>query len=447
MHRTRFALLMRGTLLASTTLALTQLASAQLNPAATAAVPLPTGQYVTPTAITGAVQQFLNPGLPAYPNFVAGEAVRSQLSPDGTTLAIICAGQNSLDSAAGTVDTANSTQYIFLYDVAGANEATPLLTQVIKQTNAHVGLVFSPDGAMLYAAGGNDDAVYAYTKTGNTWSLASKIALGHGGRGIGFSVPPTGSGLPNLSVQPNAGGLGISADGVTLVVANNYNDSISVIDTVSRTVRYEHDLRPYFAGNEGTPGAAGGTFPFAVVVKGNGMAYVSSDRDREVVAVDISSPAAGRLVARIKLDGNALGMTFGPSQAKLYVAQDNADQVAVIDTASNALIAKIDARAPAGVIPGAQYTGAATFAVTVSLDGQTLYAVNAGANYVAVIALTGPAANTVIGLIPTGYEPHDITFSSDGRWMYIVSGKSATGPNPGHLASSTQPDDLHLPGR
>ena len=61
-----------------------------------------TGQFVTPTAPRGAVQQFLNPGLAAYPNFVAGEAVRSQLSPDGTTLAILCAGQNSLDKPDGT---------------------------------------------------------------------------------------------------------------------------------------------------------------------------------------------------------------------------------------------------------------------------------------------------------------------------------------------------------
>ena len=63
---------------------------------ATSGTQLATGQYITPTFIDGAVQQFLNPGLAGYPNFVAGEAVRSQLSPDGTTLAIITAGQNSL---------------------------------------------------------------------------------------------------------------------------------------------------------------------------------------------------------------------------------------------------------------------------------------------------------------------------------------------------------------
>ena len=383
-------------------------------------LPLPTGQYITPQAITGAVQQFLNPGLPAYPNFVAGEAVRAQLSPDGTTLAIICAGQNSLDTPAGAVDAANSTQYIFLYNVAGANKTRPALIQVIKQANAHVGLVWSPDGNTLYGAGGNDDAVYVYTKSGGQFVAAPPIALGHGARKSGAGV--------GLAVQPNASGLAISADGGTLVVANNYNDSISVIDTASKTVRYEHDLRPYFANNEGTPGVPGGEYPFGVVIRGT-TAYVSSDRDRQVVVVDISSPTAGKLVTRIALNGNGLGMTLNAAQTRLYVAQDNTDQVAVIDTGANTVVAQIDARAPAGVITGGQ-TGAATYSVTLSPDGSTLYAVNAGANSIAVIPLTGGNANTVTGLIPTAYEPHDITFSADGSWMYIVNGKNDTGPNP-----------------
>ena len=397
---------------------------------------LATGQFITPTAIPGALQQPLNPGLAAYPDFVAGEAVRSQLSPDGTTLAILCAGQNSLDKPDGTTDTAASTQFIFLYDVSGAHRSAPVLTQVIQQTNSHVGLVFSPDGSALYAAGGRDDVVYVYTKAGASWSQKGTIALGHSGTGIG------------VGVAPNASGLGLSADGATLVVANNYNDSITVVDTGTGTVRYEHDLRPYFSANEGTTGGVGGTFPFAVVVKGNGTAYVSSDRNREVVVVDISSKTGGRLIKRIKLDGNGLGMSLDASGSKLFVAQDNADQVAVIDTASNAVVAKIDARAPEGLIsgfrddadgdqPGARYTGAATFAVTLSPDGATLYAVNAGSNSIAVIPLRGPRAYHVSGLIPTAYDPHDITLSADGSWMYIINGKSVTGANPGHLASAT----------
>ena len=398
-------------------------------------VRLPSGQFVTPTVIDDAVQQYLNPGLAEYPDFIAGEAVRSQLSPDGTMLAVLTAGQNSLYKPDGTVDVANSTQYIFLYNVEGANKVRPALTQVIKQMNAHVGLVFSPDGNTLYAAGGNDDVVHVYTKSGGSFTAAGPIALGHFAPGATGSARNKGVGL---SVQPNASGMDISADGKTLVVANNYNDSISVIDTATRLVRYEHDLRPFFARNEGQNGRPGGTFPFAVVMKGDDTAYISSDRDREVVVVDVSSLTEGRLIKRIGLDGNGLGMTLDASQSKLYVAQDNADQVAVIDTSTNRVTAEIDARAPAGMLPGHQkYTGAATSAVTLSPDGDTLYAVNSGSNSIAVIPLEGRKAQKVSGLIPTAYEPHDLTFSADGSWMYIISGKSVTGPNPGHLASST----------
>ncbi len=436
--RTLAGSLKYGILTSALVLAFSSHASAD-NPAHWSDLPMqtPTGQYVTATAQHGAAQQFLNPGLPDYPDFVAGEAVRSRLSPDGKTLAILCAGHNSLDKPDGTTDTANSTQFIFLYDVSGKLTSAPKLTQVIKQTNSHVGLVFSPDGTTLYATGGRDDAVYAYTQSGGSWALGKTIDLGHAGKGVG------------LGVNPNASGLAISADGRTLVVANNYNDSISVLDTASGTVRYEHDLRPFFANNEGVAGGVGGTYPFAVVIRGNDVAYVSSDRDREVDVIDIKSPTAGHLIKRIKLAGNGMGMTLDHSGSRLFVAEDNADQVAVIDTASNTIVAQIDARAPRGLLAEdgdddrghrgnhPRYTGAATFAVTLSPDGRTLYAVNAGANSIAVIPLDPRDGYQVRGLIPTAYEPHDITFSADGTWMYVVNGKSVTGPNPKHLTSNT----------
>src|SRR5215468_10271023 len=197
-----------------------------------------TGQLISPTAVPHAVQVLLNPGLAAYPSFVAGEAVKSALSPDGKTLAILCAGQNSVNDSSGKLDVASSTQFVFLYDVSGVHQGSPALLQVIQQTNAHVGIAFGPDGK-LYVSGGKDDAVYVYTPGAGRWALGKTIALGHSGKGLG------------IEVEPNASGLAVSADGTTLVVANNYNDSISVVDTASGSVRYEHDLRPYFAGNEG----------------------------------------------------------------------------------------------------------------------------------------------------------------------------------------------------
>src|SRR5499425_1039303 len=158
--------------------------------------PTPPGLFITPTALPNASQQVLSPGLALpyfatnYPNFVAGEAVKAAVSPDGKTLAILTAGQNSLyfpntcepgtaNCAVGKLDTSASTQFLFLYDISGANKTSPVLKQVIQQPNAHVGLVWSPDGKTLYAAGGCDDAVYAYARSGSSFVLSTKIALGH----------------------------------------------------------------------------------------------------------------------------------------------------------------------------------------------------------------------------------------------------------------------------
>ena len=414
--------------LAGTIVVLAGFANAQLVNDDDEKSPTPPGLYITPTVLANAVQQPLNPGLANYPNFVAGQAVKAVVSPDGKTLAILTAGMNSLYDSSGNVDRAASTQFLFLYDVSNANKTSPVLRQVIQQPNAHVGLVWAPSSQMLYASGGCDDAVYAYSSNGSGFALSTKISLGHAPGGcVSNAANRTGLGL---GVEPNVAGLAISADGKTLVAANNYNDSISVIDTATGTVRYEYDLRP-FAASGASSGTKGGTFPYSVVLNG-AIAYVGADRDREVIAVNVANPTAGSLVARIQLDGNPNGMTLSADGSTLYVAQDNQDQVAVVHTANNKVIHKIDTRGPANLGFPANTTGAAPTAVAVNPATKTLYAVNAGSNSIAVIPLSGPHAFHTIGLIPTAYDPTDVAFSIDGSWMYIINGKSDTGPNPGY---------------
>jgi hypothetical protein len=170
--------------------------------------PTPPGLFITPTVLAHAVQQDLNPGLTNYPNFVAGEAVKAVVSPDGKTLAILTAGMNSLyfpnpasASEVGTVDKAASTQFLFLYDITGANKSKPVLKQVIQQLNAHVGLVWAADSKTLYAAGGCDDVVYVYSNNGTSFGLSKKISLGHAPDGcVSNAANQTGLGL---GVEPN----------------------------------------------------------------------------------------------------------------------------------------------------------------------------------------------------------------------------------------------------
>ncbi|WP_296655198.1 beta-propeller fold lactonase family protein [Paraburkholderia sp.] len=393
---------------------------------------LPTGQFISPMAIPGAVQQLMNPQLAAKPTQVVSGAIKSQLSPDGNTLAVITAGYNTVYTGANnsTLDKADSTQYIFIYDVSGANKANPKFVQAIHQNNAFDGLVWSGNQT-LYGTGGVDDKVYVYSRASAApsaqWTQTNAIALNHT-KGIGSGV------------KPNAGGLALSADGRTLVVANNYNDSISLINTTSNTVVAEYDLRPF--NTSGQNGVAGGEYPWAVSLKGDGTAFISSVRDREVVVLNLSNPAAPQFIKRIPVNGNAYGMAFSPDQSKLYVAVSGNDQIAVINTASHNVEKTIQIASQngngndQGSGNNKKYSGRDTVNVTVSKDGKTLYAVNNGDNSIAVISLDGNNGYHVAGLIPTAYAPKDITLSADGSTMYIINGKSVTGPNPLYISGT-----------
>ncbi len=404
---------------------------------------VPSGQIITPTFAPGSVFQDLNPGLPDHPDYRAGQALKTVISPDGSTLLVMTSGYNNLNysNAANSSDysylePSASQEYVFVYDISGGYAATPLLKQVIKIDDTFVGLVFSPDGTKFYASGGVDDKIYTFTNGSTGWTRTAIVHLGHhplGGKDYSSFLP---GGL-GLEQSPSAAGLALSASGNTLVVANIYNDSISVINTQTNMVQYEYDLRPYNTNPSTGNGIAGGEDPFAVAVAGESMVYVSSIRDRQVVVLNIGS-GTPQLVTRIALTGNPNSMVFDnpASPTKLYVTQDNSDYVAVINLADNTLIEQIDAIGPAGMTKTAErYTGAAPNNLAIAPNGRTLYVTNGGQNAVAVIPLTGPAPHSVAGLIPSGWYPHAVSVTK--HQIYVVNGKSDPGPNPDYCSGST----------
>ena len=223
------------------------------------------------------------------------------------------------------------------------------------------------------------------------------------------------------------------------MAANIFNDSISVIDTASRAVKFEYDLRPFNTTPTTGDGVAGGETPFTVALKGENTVYVSSVRDREVVVVDISG-VEPKLVTRIPLSGNPNSMVFNNTitQDELFVAQDNSDRVAVIRTKTNTVRAEIDTIAPAGLLARQErYTGAAPNNLAVSPDGTMLYVTNGGANSLAVISIQRSQRYQVLGLVPTGWFPNAVSVGANGAMLYVANSKGVPGPNPGHLTSNT----------
>lgn len=386
------------------------------------------GVYVSPLAVPQAKFQALNPQLKDFPNFDAGGAVSSVTSPDGKTLLVLVSGYNVLDNSLGQRSPQDSDQYVFAFDISGE---TPVQTQVIPIPNTYSGIAFDPKGKTFYVAGGVDDNVHIFDLHDAKWAerVGSPVSLGHNGKGVG------------LDVKPQAAGLAITANGKKIVVADFFNDSISVLEKKRHGVwekTAELDLRPGEINPRDT-GVPGGEYPFWVTIRKDDTAYISSIRDREVDVVKLSRHP--RLITRIHLHGQPNRMVLNRAGTELFVAEDETDSVAIVDTATNRVVRSIFVGGmpeyPLFSKSGATTveTGNNTNSVALSADGTTLYVTNGTANDVAVVSLE---QNKVVGLIPTGLYPGSVSLSQDGSYMYVVNAKSPTGPNPGYCHGGGQ---------
>ncbi len=416
---------------------LAALAHAQTTTPATPALPN-MGQDLTPASTV----MPLNPGVPDDPTWTATHAVSSVVSPLGDTLLVLTSGFNRVynnplpnvgtNPLLAASDPIDSTEHVFIYDIT---TTTPTLKQALPIINTdsgivfntYHGIVFDPTGLAFYVAGGPSDNLHIFTISASTglWGEAanSPMSLRHGGLG----------GL-GINVTPCAAGLAISTDGRTMVVANFGNDSITVFNrgpgpfTTNWSKGTELDLRPGKS-SPARSGVPGGEYPYWVVVKGTGLSatvYVSSIRDREIDVVSLYPVA--KVTARIPVKGQPNKMTLNRAQTLLYVADDQADTVDVIDTTANVVLESIAVT----TLASNKYKGANPNSVTLSADETHLYVTNGNLNCVAVIALSGTnSGDQVIGLIPTGWYPNSTSLSLDGSTMYVVNGKSPTGPNPG----------------
>jgi DNA-binding beta-propeller fold protein YncE len=378
----------------------------------------PSGIRITPMAAAGAHFSHLNPDLRGFPGYLAGQAVTTVTSPDGKTLLILTSGFNRLFDRTGAKIAAASNEYVFVYDIS---QGRPKRKQVLQVPNTYMGMAFAPDGRHFYVSGGVDDDVHVFAHIDDAWreDKPALIRLGHrAGKGLRGS-------------QPEAAGLAVSADGTKLVVANFYDDSISVVPLSGGLPAgnpVELSLQP---GN----GRTGGTYPLWVAINGSRTVYVSSVRDREIDVVSLAA-AAPLVIARIAVEGNPNRMVLDRAGSRLYVASDNADVLSVIDTSDNRIQKVIRTIAPSSlIVRGAYYHGVAPNSLSLSPDDKRLYVTNGGENAVAVVALDSGEPR-VIGLIPTGYWPNSVSVSADGRMLYVVNGHSIPGPNAGDCSQN-----------
>lgn len=388
---------------------------------------LPTGMAVTPTSAPGSIFETLNPELPNFPDFAAGQAVSTATSPDGNSLLVLTSGYNLMNDARGEPDKASSNEYVFVYDISGSK---PQKKQALQIPNSFMGLAWNPGGKEFYVSGGGNDNVHVFREEGGKWAEVSPpIPMGHSW-GLG------------VKTKPVVAGVGISPDGTRMLAANYANDSVSLVDIAAYKKIAELDLRPGKSdpARRGTPG---GEYPFWVIWKGKDRAYVSSQRDREIVVLDLVTGI--RVAKRIAVHGVPNKMVLSDSGARLFVALHSSDRVAVVDTQSDRVIEEIATVAPKTVFANAKgWKGSSPNSLALSPDERLLFVTNGGSNSVAIIALGGTPGDTpktdadeemstesrVAGLIPTGWYPTSVSVRRDGRTLYVVNGFSVPGPVP-----------------
>jgi YVTN family beta-propeller protein len=276
--------------------------------------------------------------------------------------------------------------------------------KVIDQPSAFVGLAFSPDGRTLYSSGGNQDVVYRYDWDPLGPHLRDSLVLAVKRRANGTRYPA---------------GLALSPDGRTLYVAENIADSLAVVDVASGSVIQRFPTERY---------------PYDVVSDASGTVYVSAWGGTTVSVLSPVGNGSLREAAVIHVARHPSAMLLNRDGTRLFVTSGSTDHVAVVDTKTRAVVARLLDPPPAGPSEGATPNSLA-----LSPDGTRLFVAEADANAVAVFDLSAATsgvagargADSLSGRIPAGWYPCGVLVAGDE--LLVMSGKGGYGtiPNTG----------------
>src|SRR6185369_16657593 len=193
------------------------------------------------------------------------------------------------------------------------------ILQTISQPSAFLGLAFSNDGQTLYASGGNEDVIYRYAWRDKIATLIDTIVL----------APKE----PKKDGTRFPAGIALSPDGKHMFVAENLADTLAVVDVEGKSVLQRLPTDAY---------------PYAVVVSPSGEVYVSAWGGN---TVSIFAPAANGLLKerqKVTVGRHSSALLLNKSGSRLFVASAGTNSIAVVDTKTARVVAKLLDPAPAG---------------------------------------------------------------------------------------------------
>ena len=294
------------------------------------------------------------------------------------------------EKLAAVTNNGQSIQMIQLFDIVNDK----LLDSVVIG-KSWLGLTFSSDGKSLYASGGNDNIIIRYAIQNNRLINADSIR-------IGKPWPE------KISIA----GIAVNDQKKRLYAVTKENNSLYVINTVSKKVVSQHQL-----GGEGYT---------CLLSPDNKILYISCWGCDKIVTFDTNLE---KISGSVAVGDNPNDMCITKKGQFLFVANSNDNNVSVIDTKKMKVIETLNS----ALYPNSP-AGSTTNGVALSSDEKTLYIANADNNCLAVFDISVPGSSKSRGFIPTAWYPtcvrtvKDKILVSNGKGL--VSKANPYGPNP-----------------
>lgn len=228
-------------------------------------------------------------------------------------------------------------------------------------------------------------------------ALAREVYVGSLGDSIAVFDSASGAlGTPiNTGTDSEPYTIAIAPNGKTLYSANIENDTVSVVDTATKTV---------------TATIPVGKQPFGIAVSPNGTrVYVANSGDDNVTVIDTATnqPIGGTIAT----GDDPIAIAVSPDGSHALVSNSSEDSVSLLDLGTGLPVST------AGV-------GDRPYGIAFTPDGTRAYVANN--NSASVSVLDGRTGQVAGGPIPAGEDASGVAVSPNGLRVYVANYSSAT---------------------
>lgn len=317
------------------------------------------------------------------------------LTPAGTSLALGDLPLNMQLSRSGQLlavtNNGQSTQSIQLLD---PKAGTLLDEQTIKKS--WYGLQFSADGKKLYASGGNDNLIVAYSIVNRKLAAADTLRLGQA--------------WPKEKISPT--GIALDDARQRLYTVTKEDNSLYVVDLKTKAT-----IKKVALGHEAYS---------CILAPDRRTLYISLWGGDKIAIYDTQT---GQLTGEIATESHPNEIILTRNGKTLFVANANDNSVSVVDTKTRKVLEVM-----ATALYPTKLTGSTTNGLALSADEKTLYIANADNNCLAVFNVAVPGKSSAKGFIPTGWYPTNV--KTLGKKILVANGKgfsslaNPAGPQP-----------------